>query len=95
MEQDGNGTWRPGGNAVLALAIVVAAAILSFNRSDDEEPRYQLVASGDSVVRMDTDSGAMIACNRAGCTEVQPPARAVTAKSIRLALPGGKSETAR
>ena len=51
--------------------------ILSWGKPDSE-PRYQLASSGDGVVRMDTDSGEMIACNAQRCSSVQPPARAST-----------------
>ena len=47
------------GSAFIAAAILGAAMILSWGGSD--EPRYQLASSGDGVVRMDTDSGEMIA----------------------------------
>lgn len=68
---------RDRGSAIIAAAIVAAAFILSWGLSGDE-PRYQLAPSGDGVVRMDTDSGEMIACNAQRCTPVQPPARART-----------------
>jgi hypothetical protein len=63
------------GSAIIAAAIVGAAFILSWGMSGDE-PRYQLASSGDGVVRMDTDSGEMIACNAQRCRRVQPPDRA-------------------
>ena len=62
------------GSAFIAAAILGAAMILSWDGPD--EPRYQLASSGDGVVRMDTDSGEMIACNAQRCSRVQPPARA-------------------
>ena len=62
---------------ILAAAIVGAALIISWGMSSSE-PRYQLAGSGDTVVRMETDSGALIACNTSGCTEVQAPDRAKT-----------------
>jgi len=62
---------------ILAAAIVGAALIISWGMSSSE-PRYQLAGSGDTVVRMETDSGALIACNTKGCTEVQAPDRAKT-----------------
>lgn len=63
------------GPGIIAAAIVAAALILSWDGSNSE-PRYQLAASGDAVIRMDTDSGEMIACNSQRCSRVQPPARA-------------------
>ena len=51
--------------------------ILSWGMSRSE-PRYQLASAGDAVVRMDTDSGELIACNAQRCSRVQPPLRAKT-----------------
>jgi len=65
------------GPAIIAAAIVGAALILSWGNSKDE-PRYQIASSGDGVVRMDTDSGEMIACNGQGCRRIEPPSRAKT-----------------
>jgi hypothetical protein len=64
-------------SAIIAVAIVGAALILSWGISKDE-PRYQIASSGDGVVRMDTDSGEMIACNGQGCRRIEPPSRAKT-----------------
>ena len=50
------------GPGIIAAAIVRAALILSWGMSRSE-PRYQLASAGDAVVRMDTDSGELIACN--------------------------------
>lgn len=66
---------RDRGPGIIAAAIVGAALILSWGLSRSE-PRYQLAGAGDTVVRMDTDSGELIACNAQRCTRVQPPARA-------------------
>ena len=68
---------RNKGSAIIAVAIVAAAFILSWGNSRDE-PRYQIVSSGDGVMRMDTDSGEMMACNAQRCARVQPPDRAKT-----------------
>ena len=64
-------------SGIIAAAIVGAALILSWGMSKSE-PRYQLASSQGAVVRMDTDSGEMIACNAQRCTRVQPPDRAKT-----------------
>jgi hypothetical protein len=64
-------------SAIIAVAIVGAALILSWGISKDE-PRYQIASSGDGVVRMDTDSGEMIACNVQGCRRIEAPGRAKT-----------------
>jgi hypothetical protein len=68
---------RARGPAIIAAAIVGAALILSWGNSRGE-PRYQIASTGDSVVRMDTDSGEMIACSVQRCSRVQPPDRAKT-----------------
>ena len=80
------------GSALIAAALVASALIVSFGMSS-AAPRYQLVASGGGVVRMDNDSGEMIACNLRGCARVQPPDRARTLRSIR-SLVGGSSPPA-
>ena len=59
------------------------------------------VASGDTVVRMDTDSGELIACNRQRCARVEPPDRAKTFGPLTVqfdskpenALPAPTAET--
>ena len=63
--------------ALIAGAIVVASLVLSWGMSRNE-PRYQIAAAGDMVVRMDTDSGELIACDQQRCARVQPPDRART-----------------
>ena len=65
------------GRTLIAAAIVGAAIILSWGMSSGE-PRYQIAAAGDAVVRMDTDSGELILCNRQGCALIEPPDRAKT-----------------
>lgn len=71
---EGRGDRGPG---IIAAAIVAAAFILSWGLSGSE-PRYQLASAGDAVVRMDTDSGELIACNVQRCARVEPPSRART-----------------
>ena len=86
---------RFAGSGPIALAIVAAALILAWSGGDDE-PRYQLAASGTAVYRMNTDSGEMIACTPSGCARVEAPDRSKTLGAIELRLPGGsKPEPAR
>ena len=59
-----------GGNVLVAAAIVCGALILSW-RSPTSEPRYQLAASGSAIVRLDTESGALIACDLQTCHQIQ------------------------
>ena len=81
------------GTAIIAAAIVGAALILSWGMSSNE-PRYQLASSGETVVRMDTDSGEMIACNAQRCSSVQPPDRAKTFGPLTVEI-GGSEEQAK
>ena len=76
---------RPSGPGIIAAGIVGAALILSWGMSRSE-PRYQLASAGDGVVRMDTDSGEMIACNAQRCSRVQPPARATTLGPLTIEM---------
>jgi len=65
------------GSALIAAAIFASALVLSWGISEGE-PRYQLATSGAAVVRMDTDSGELLACDtRQHCVQIQTPARAV------------------
>lgn len=78
MDRPASGPERPErGPTIIAAAIIGAALILSWGMSSSE-PRYQLAASGSTVVRMDTDSGELIACSQQSCARVQPPDRAKT-----------------
>ena len=82
---------RISGNGMIALAIVAGAFVLSWGGGDDE-PRYQLAASGTAVYRMDTDSGEIIACTASGCARVQQPDRAATLGPIGFRINGGSDE---
>ena len=68
---------RDRGPGMIAAAIVGAALILSWGLSRSE-PRFQIASAGDAVVRMDTDSGELIACNAQRCNRIEPPMRAKT-----------------
>jgi hypothetical protein len=65
------------GSVLIAASIIGAALVLSWGISSSQ-PRYQIAAAGDTVVRMDTDSGEIIACNQQRCARVEPPDRAKT-----------------
>jgi hypothetical protein len=77
------------GSAMIAGAIVLGALIVNFGLSS-ATPRYQLAGSGGSVVRMDNDSGEMIACNLEGCRQVQPPDRARTLRPVTNLIGGAE-----
>ena len=78
------------GSALIAGAIVVGALILSWGMSGPA-PRYELTGAGTTVVRMDVDSGEMIACDMQRCARIQPPDRAKTIAALQLQI-GGKDE---
>jgi hypothetical protein len=71
---DSNDNRGPG---IIAAAIIGAALILSWGMGKSE-PRYQIASSGDGIVRMDTDSGELIACTAQGCRRIEQPDRAKT-----------------
>ena len=81
------------GNGVIAAAIVLAALILTWG-SSSSQPRYQIAASGTEVVRLDTDSGALIACNPQGCRQIEEPDRAKTFGPLTLVFSGKAPATA-
>ena len=76
------------GSAIIAAALVASALIVSYGMSS-AVPRYQLVASGAAVVRMDNDSGEIIACDLRRCAQVQPPDRARTLRPLTNLVGGG------
>ena len=76
MANRNNGNFTQG-NGVIAAAIVAAALIISWG-SGNSQPRFQLAGSGDAVVRLDTDSGEMLACDLQQCRRVEAPLRAKT-----------------
>lgn len=60
-----------GSNALLAASIICGSLILSWG-SPSSVPHYQLAASGAAIVRLDTRSGALIACDLQACHQIQP-----------------------
>lgn len=70
-----------GSNALLAAAIICGALILSWG-SSSPVPHYQLVASGNAIVRLDTDSGALVACDLQACHPIQAAAPKQTLNPI-------------
>ena len=83
MDQPPQPPPRLSGSALIAGAIVAAALILTWGMSGSA-PKYQLAGSAGGVVRMDTDSGELIACDKQGCVEVQEPDRTKTAEALGL-----------
>jgi hypothetical protein len=73
------------GSTIIAGAILAASLVLYWGMSNSA-PRYQLAASGSSIVRMDTDSGAVISCDAQRCRQIQPPDRARTLGAIGIEI---------
>ena len=80
------------GSALIAAAIVAGALIMSWGISGSA-PRYELAGAGATIVRMNTDSGELIACDMQRCARIQPPDRAKTIGALELQM-GGKDEKA-
>lgn len=81
------------GSAMIAAAIVGAALILSWGMSGGG-PRYQIAGAGDTVVRLDNDSGELLACNQQRCVRVEAPDREKVLGPLRIQMQGGKPENA-
>lgn len=79
------------GPGIIAAAMVGASLILSWGMSSGE-PRYQLASSGDGVVRMDTDSGEMIACNAQGCRRIEQASRSKTFGPLTVEIDGDRDK---
>lgn len=94
MEQNDQSPRPERGPTIIAAAIVLGALVLGWSLKDDG-PRYQLAGSGSAVVRMDSDSGEMIACDKAGCNRVQLPDRAKTFGPLTVAIGGGDNSQAK
>ena len=63
-------------SVLIAGSILGAALILSWGMPRST-PKYQLAASGDMVVRLNTESGVMFVCNsQQRCTRVEPQRQA-------------------
>ncbi|MFL6721938.1 MAG: hypothetical protein ACJ8FT_09085 [Sphingomonas sp.] len=86
MNQRSEPARRISDSAFIGGAIVAAALIVSWGMSGNG-PKYQLAGSAGGVVRMDSDSGEMISCDKQGCVEVQEPDRAKMAEALGLKQP--------
>ena len=58
-------------SVLIAGAIVGAALILSWGMPRST-PKYQLAASGERIVRLNTESGVLMVCDPQRCTRVEP-----------------------
>ena len=79
-----------GGGGLIAGALVISAAIISWGQQGP--PRYQLAASDSAIVRLDTDSGELIACNLQECRRVEQPDRAKTFGPLRIQIGDDRRE---
>ena len=75
------------GNGLIAGAIIVAALIVSWG-SSRSEPRYQIAASDSAIVRLDSESGAMIACDRQTCRPIEQPTRSRSVGPLTIEFGG-------
>jgi hypothetical protein len=91
-EADPSGGRSDRGSAFIAAGMIGAALILSWGWSGSE-PRYELASFGSGVVRMDTDSGELIACDTQRCVQVEQPDRAKTLGPLTMRI-GGQKEPA-
>ena len=58
-------------SVLIAGSILGAALILSWGMPRST-PKYQLAASGDMIVRLNSESGNLMVCNQQRCTRVEP-----------------------
>ena len=58
-------------SVLIAGSVIAAALILSWGMPRST-PKYQLAASGDMIVRLNTESGILMVCNQQRCTRVEP-----------------------
>ena len=58
-------------SVLIAASILGAALILSWGMPRST-PKYQLAASGDRIVRLNTESGVLMVCDPQRCTRVEP-----------------------
>ena len=85
MDRSEGPTPRVREGALIATSIVAAAVIVSWGMSN-ATPRYELAGAGNSVVRMNNDSGELIACTDRGCRRIEPPDRAKTFGPIGIQI---------
>jgi hypothetical protein len=69
--------------ALIAVSIVAASLILSWGLSGSDY-RYQVAASENAVVRLDTDSGEMIACTSASQDRTEGTERTLRIRNVRF-----------
>lgn len=81
MADRNNGGFAQG-NGIIAAAIIGAALIVSWSMPDS--PRYQIAGSGSGIVRLDNDSGELIACDPQGCRRIEEPDRAKTIGAMTI-----------
>ena len=91
MDGSEGSTPRVREGALIAASIVAAAVIVSWGMSN-ATPRYELAGAGNLVVRMNNDSGELIACTERGCRRIEPPDGAKTFGPIGIQI--GKEDEA-
>ena len=81
------------GNGMIAAAIVVAALIISWSLPDT--PRFQIAGTGNGVVRLDNDSGELLACDLQQCRRIEAPMRARTFGPLGIEFRSGDAGQAK
>ena len=79
-------------DATLISAAIVAASLIISWGSSDSTPRYQLASAGDAVVRLDNDSGEMLACDATRCARVRQPDRSASLGIFGIRIEDSKKD---
>ncbi|HEX5182408.1 MAG TPA: hypothetical protein VFW19_04550 [Allosphingosinicella sp.] len=81
---------------LVAIAIALAGAFIALAIYwRPGPPRYQVVAMGDQVVRLNTKTGSMVACNVDGCGMVIHESRGIDENEGHALLPPREAPAAR
>ena len=94
MDRPGEAEPRVREGGLIAAAIVAAAVIVSWGISN-AAPRYELAGAGNVVIRMNTDSGELIACDAQRCARIQPPDRSKNFGPVGIQIGDGDEEPPR
>lgn len=81
-----------GAALILAGSVILAAVIIA----DSDQGRYSVSVVDDGVVRVDSRTGEVIACDMLSCRVTAPPGPATKpARSFPLAMPGESASGSR
>jgi hypothetical protein len=73
----------------LTFALIVAGAVIAIGdvSSRPSMPRYQAFALGDQVIRLNTRSGSIVACDGLKCVTVHRQGQSIERRSAQKASP--------